>query len=253
MPRPRTLDPIGASDYPNIVEDPVRVAAIVASFIDRLNYLQRGCRFAKTILQSNQVAFNESLRRLKDQLARIDRGQHVAFERSQDNRLHPELELLINVEARNRAGVDQSAALLPEHQSHVLAAARQIASAQAPRRGRPGRGVLMQYLEGLVALIIEVTGKPVMAPRTSNSVYEPRLTGAAGQVIRMFADSVEPGLSDTTLVNMIGKIRRKNAGKEMKFSDLFPFYRSRVTKDGLELGAGYRVEASGIIFPIYCP
>ena len=111
----------------------------------------------------------------------------------------------------------------------------------------------MQYLEGLVALIIEVTGKPVMAPRTSNSVYEPRLTGAAGQVIRMFADSVEPGLSDTTLVNMIGKIRRKNAGKEMKFSDLFPFYRGRVTKDGLELGAGYRVEASGIIFPIYCP
>ena len=36
MPSPRTLDPIGASDHPNLVDDPVREAAIVASFIDRL-------------------------------------------------------------------------------------------------------------------------------------------------------------------------------------------------------------------------
>jgi len=253
MPRRRTLDPIGVSDHPNIVDDPVREAAIVASFIDRLKYLERGCRFAKTMLQSDQVAFNESLKRLKDQLARIDRGQHLAFERSADTRLHPELELLINVEARKRAGIDQGAALLPAHQPHIMAAARQIASSQTPRRGRPGRGALMLYLEGLVALIIEVTGKPVMAPRTSNSVYEPRLAGAAGQVIRMFADYVEPGLSDTTLVNMVGKIRRQNAGKAMKFDHLFPFYGGRVTEGGLELGSGYRVEASGILFPIYCP
>ena len=253
MPRPRTLDPIGASDHPNIVDDPKRQAAILARFIDRTRYLGQAYMVTKSAARSDRLEFNESLTRLKGQLARVDRGEDVEFERAPSNRLHPELELLINWEARKRAGLSPSALLRPTDQRHIMAAARHIASTHSARRGRPSPKLFKLYLEGLVAAWIEATGKPVVGPRTKGSVYNPHLTGASGKVIRTFADQLEPGITDTALVMMLGQIRRKYAGKPMRFSDLFPLYGGKVVEGVPYPGPGHKLESFIPIFPIYCP
>lgn len=253
MPRPRTLDPIGASDNPNIIDDPERQAEILDRAIDRLKHLERGYTLAKSALRSDRLTFNNSLTRLREQLARIDRDEWVEFEQSQDNRLHPELELLINCEARKRAELDPSALLGPDHERHIMAAARHVASIQIPRRGRPRRQLFEHYFKGLVALWIEVTGTPVVGQRTLNSVYHPHLPGAPGKVVRAFADHVEPRITDTALVNMLGRIRRKYAGKAMRFQSLFPGYGGSVVDGVPHPGPGYRLESFVPIIPIYCP
>lgn len=253
MPRPPTLDPLGVFNPPHIVDDPEREAKIVASFVARVKYLERNYIRAKALLSQEQPTFNESLARLKRQIERLDKGKGVPFEQSARTRLHPELELLINSRARELAGVGVDIFLAPEHQNFVRAAAQEVASKWRARPGRPPQSLFQYYVEALVALLVEVTGQPVIGQRTKDSDYSPHLGTRLGTVVRQFADGVEPGLTDTALVDMLCKIRRKYVGKAMRFEDFFPFYAGEISEGSPQPGEGYRLEAFMPIQPIYCP
>lgn len=253
MPRPTTLDPLGVFDPPHLVSDPVRQQEIKAGFVARLTYLERSYLSASKAAQANRSTFNDSLARLKRHIAQLDQGKTIAFEQCDETRLHPELELLINAKARELAGLEIGAVLEPKHRRFVNAAAAEVSATVRARRGRPNRYLLQYFVEALVALLVEVTGRPVIGQRSKDSLYSPGLNTPSGQVIRKFVDRVEPGASDTTLVNMIRSIRRKHAGKAMHFEDFFPFYGGSVGQGVLKPGPGYELEIFVPIHPIYCP
>lgn len=253
MPRPRTLEPLGVSDNPRIVEDPVREAEIIAELRARQQFLIRHYNRSKAAAQFERSAFNGSLKRLKKHMARVDGGHPSVVSQTVETELHPELALIINLEAKRRAGMEPSAPLEFEHQHHIMAAVRSVAATQRTMRGARSRQLFKRHLEGWVALWVQATGKSIIGHRTKDSVYDPHLDGPSGKFVRLFADSVEPSFTDTTLVDMLGEIRRKYAGKAMRFEDIFPFYGGNI-RDGVpHPRPGYRLDAFILIEPIYCP
>jgi len=106
-----------------------------------------------------------------------------------------------------------------------------------------------------MALIQETTGKPVIAHRTRESVYDPHLVGISGEVIRKFFSDVDPTIPEVRLANIVRDARRKYAGKHMRFVDFFPSYGiSPRALDGDEpLANGERIETFSANIRIYCP
>jgi hypothetical protein len=231
-----------------VVTDPERVAKRVAELRRCLTYLEQSYSLEKQ-LGLDMKGFNESLSRLKRAVAR-PRKIDVP-----ETRLNPWLELAINIRARELVGLEPDAPLLADHNCFVQQAARQVAAGATALRGNPGDRLLRRYVEGLVALYQEFTGTPVIAMRHKDSVYEPQIPGTAGRVIRLIVDLLEPGISETKLVNWICAARRKYAGKPMRFRDLFPGYGATFNGDtGLpSLPAPYRLELQTISQPISCP
>ena len=231
-----------------MVTDPERVAKRVAELRRRLTYLEQSYSLEKR-LGLDMKGFNTSLSRLKQAVTR-PRNIHLL-----ETRLNPWLELAINVRARELAGLAPDAPLLADHNCVVQQAARQVAERATALRGNPGDRLLRRYVEGLMALYQEFTGTPVVAMRHKDSVYEPQIPGTAGKMMRLIVDLLEPGISETKLVNWICAARRKYAGKPMRFRDLFPGYGATMNEDtGLPtLPAPYRLELQAISQPISCP
>jgi hypothetical protein len=244
---------MGIPDVPILATDPARQQEILDSFKNRLEYLARSYLLAFDAMDREGRSFNASLKRLKVHIRQLGAGNAKPFEQSEDTRLHPELELLINTEARKLADISLDDRLGPEHQAYVDAAAANVALVTTARRGAPNRALLRHFVAGVVALIVEVSGLPVIGQRSKNSVYEPSLGEPTGQVVRNFVSRVEPGLSDTAIVTMIRIIRKEYAGKKMRFSTLFPFYDGRVDDGRLLPSSGCQLEAFIPIVPIYCP
>ncbi len=252
MTRPPTLNPLGIPEAPNLAHDPARIEEIRSKFVRRMQLLERSYRSASQVSAAQRATFNQSLARLKRHLARIDRGENVPVEQTPETRLHLELELLINLKARALAGLDASAPLESKHKPHVEAAAVEVAASIRAKRGRPS-GYLLQYcVAALISAYIEATGKPVVGQRTKNSDYAPNLDSPSGQIIRTFVDRVEPRVADTTLVNMVRRIRRQYAGKTMQFEDFFPLD-AGPQDGGPKALPGYQIDAFIPIQPIYCP
>lgn len=104
MPAPRTLDPLGFSQEPNYVTDPVREAELVREIVNKIRYVIWSYHQAKKLGLDNE-SFNASLKQLK--LA-------VNNPRTNPSRLvrrHPFIEMAINVESRELAGVTSDADL----------------------------------------------------------------------------------------------------------------------------------------------
>lgn len=247
VPCPRRNDPAGVSDNPNVVTDPVRVAKRVAEFRRCLTYLEQSYRAEKR-LGFGVDDFNESLVRLKRAVGR-PRDPSVP-----ETRISPWLEFAINIRARELAGLEPKAPLKDEHDRFVQMAAKEVAARAKAVRGPNGDRMLRRYVEALMALCQEFTGRPVMAMRHKDSVYEPQLVGAGGNVIRLIVDLLEPGVIETRLVNWVCAARRKYAGKRMRFHDFFPGYGATVRDGGMPTApAPYQLKLEAISQPIFCP
>ncbi|MFY9349766.1 MAG: hypothetical protein WBL20_18910 [Sphingobium sp.] len=64
MPAPRTLDPLGFSQEPNYVTDPVREAELVREIVNKICYVIWSYHQAKKLGLDNE-SFNASLKQLK--------------------------------------------------------------------------------------------------------------------------------------------------------------------------------------------
>ena len=244
MPRPRTLDPSNLPLEPNPTTDPARAEELVEDLKDRLAYLRRSFLIGRETLANDKVAFNDSLRRLRRSLARKRKANH------RGKRLHPEVEIVITHHARTLAedeGVEVG-------QNHVELAGHKALEVLKPRRGRGDDKLLDHHVAGLVALIQQYTGLPVLAYRTRNSVYEPHFAEGMSSAVPLIMQEWDPEITVTRQVNCVLKTRREYAGKPLRFLDLFPFYGAKAEEDGqIELKQGHRLERFEANIPIYCP
>ncbi|MEO7827535.1 MAG: hypothetical protein ABIR60_10380, partial [Allosphingosinicella sp.] len=111
------------------------------------------------------------------------------------------------------------------------------------------------HVEGLMALIQEACGTPVMALREKDSVYDPQLAEGASKSLQIVFSAMDPGVTIVQLVNIVRAARRKYAGKTMRFRDFFPFYGGGVDPETLAPTPGphHRLEHFEMAEPIYCP
>ncbi|MEO1169455.1 MAG: hypothetical protein AAFW97_12175 [Pseudomonadota bacterium] len=216
-------------------------AELIAEFQSRLAYLARHYAMARKIL-GNDVAFNKGLARLKRRLAatrKISRKQ---------TRLHPEIEIVISHHARRLArdeGVEVDG-------KHVRAAARIASKLLKPRGGRPDDGILKHHVTGLVALIQEFSGKPVLARRNRNSVYDPHFADGMSRIVPMEFENAVAGITEAALVRIVEGIRREYAGKPLRFLDLFPGYGANPGNDGFQLRPALRLEVFEPSIAVFC-
>lgn len=247
MKHRRCNDPIGVPDSPNVIADPAKGAGRVAEFRKRLNYLDDSYRFEMDArLGCND--FNRSLARLRKSAGR-PRNPAVA-----ETRLHPGIELLINQKAKELAGLEPAESLRAEHAMFVKQAGEHVAKHVKAKRGAPGREALRQYVEGVMVALQEAAGKPVVPKRDTNSVYDPKVPGVFGRSLRILVDHIQPGVSDRTLYTWTSDMRKRHAGKSMRFQDLYPGYGMTIDQDGAPvMKPPFRLEAFIVTQPIYCP
>jgi hypothetical protein len=248
VPRRRRNDPLGISDNPKLAIDGVRVAAQVGEIKRRLAYVQASYAFCKA-QTAGLKSYNRSLARLKRAVGRPKRPGRTEY------RLHPALEIRITQRARGLAGIEGSARLDPAHNQFVQQAAAEIAATASPIRGRPANACLRHHVEGLMALIQEACGTPVLALREKESIYDPQLAEGVSQCLRIVFSAVDPVVTTVQLVNIVRAARRKYAGKRMRFRDFFPFYGGNVDPTTLvpQPGPHHRLEHFEVAAPIYCP
>ncbi|MFC4595537.1 hypothetical protein [Sphingobium tyrosinilyticum] len=248
MSRARSNDALGVSNHPNVVTDPKRQEELISEFRRRVDYALESNAFWRETL-GHPTNFNQSLSRLKEGLGDQCRSDSVEI------RQHPEVEMAVahfsKIAARKRTSVPDAVVTDKDTEAGVREA---LAVLKTPQ-GRPGDPILTHHVEGLMALIQEFLGKPVMMQREKNSIYDPQASNEAGELLLTWVRHMEPNVSVTTVVNIVRKARRHYAGKRMNFLDYFPFYGA--TADGatgeIKLQAGLRFEQLGWASPIYCP
>lgn len=242
MGRNRIVPPLGLPVRPNFVTCETRKAELQADFLQRLDYVLGSFR-----LGHETADFNASLARLK---------RTVKFGRQgpgRGERLHPFLEIVVNHHARKfatkRTG-DENAGLI---QTDVEEAAASVAKNVSPVRGRPRAKLLDQHVAGLMALIQQFTGAPVVAQRHSGSGhYDPELLGAA-RILRLLQE-VDSTITETQLVNKVFQLRRAYANRPMRFFNFYPLYGATLGGDGDPvLASPLRLERFERSVPIYCP
>lgn len=247
MPRPRSNDPIGVSDHPLCVDDPAREAALTSEFKTRLAYI-RSSYVQAVELVGDDTCYNRSLNRLRAAVL------HPTSKRARGERLHPNIELIISHRARQHAEQRTGVSDTPVTQEDINFAAKHAAETLSLRGGRPEAAILRHHVEGLMALVQEVSGKPVRAGRHKNNHYDPHFADDVSQIIPGFFKAIDNGISKTPLVNIVVSARRKYAGNPMRFLDFFPAYGGMIDQEGtLTLVPGLRVEQFEPGFPIYCP
>lgn len=243
MPRPRTNDPSNLPSVPNTVTNPEREAVLVSDFTKRLAYLMRSHQAAK-IFEDDALAFNRSLERLRRGVVRKRKSAKSL------TRLHPEIEMVISYHAR-RLALEDGCEL---DGVHVRKASLLTIALLEPRQGRPGDRFLELHVEGLVALLQEFSGKPVIARRTLDSEYHPHFAAGISRIVPMVFEDSAAGITEARLVRMVERIRRKYAGRPLRFLDLLPGYGMRMGEAGeISLRPGLRLERFEPNIPIYCP
>jgi hypothetical protein len=246
VPRWRTNDPLGVSDNPVCVTDPVRVAEIAREFQRRLAYIERSYEVCKAEVDDVR-SFNDSVSRLKRAVAEPSKGT------ARKSRLHPRLEILISCAARQLARIEPDVPLGVEHVAVVDQAAREVAAKVSAIRGRPSADRVRHHVEGLMALIQETCGMPVLATRDVDEV--PRVAAGVSRIIPLMFSRMDPAVTETQLFNIIRKARRTYAGKPMRFRDFFPLYGARVNRATLAPvpQRPYKLLHFEVAAPIYCP
>ena len=102
--------------------------------------------------------------------------------------------------------------------------AKRAAEVLKTRRGRSRNTLLRYHVEGLTALIQQMSGQPVMLGFYQEHDYAPHASNSGGRILVMLARLLEPDVADTTLASMVRWARSKYAGKPMRFIDFFPGY-----------------------------
>lgn len=217
MPRPRTNDPQGVTDHArNIVTDPTRVDAITTEFRKKLAFVEANYRSTIRALGSD-LDFNRSLAGLKRSLSRKRPSKR------RGERAHPEIEMVILKHAMDHAAIRTGRTGAPLTQEDANFGARKAAELLRPRR-RSSYRILRHHVLGLMALIQEVTGQPVLFTHNKDNLYDPQAVNLGGRVLLIWVQRLDPTASASTIATFVKQARRKYAGKAMQFSDFFPTY-----------------------------
>jgi hypothetical protein len=245
--RPRRNDPLGTSDNPVTAGDPARVAELNEEYLRRLNYIARHFLAVRGHF-GDVLEFNRSLKRLQ----RAVNGE--APQSAEQRRLHYELEMIISHHARKLANErtgHADTALIP---ADIEAAAQIVVSTIRPRRGRPKDAILRYHVEGLMALIQQMSGMPVMATREKDDDYVPHFPDGISTIVPTFFQALDDSISTTTLANFVIGARTKYAGTQMRFMSFFPLYGGTINHESGQpfAGPGYRIGQFEPNVPIYC-
>ena len=225
MTRKRTNDPLGLSDNPACVTDPVREAELLAEFRRRLAYLRRHYR-AGRIIYGDVTDYNDAVRALK----RTAEGKPARG--GKYRRLLPMIELAVSMNARRfareRTG-DPGATVEGED---IRRASIHVAGHLDPICHRPPAKNLIHHVEGLMVLVQDTTGKPVVPRRYRNSVYDPHFKAGASELVPLIFRELEPSVTIGQLVTIAENARRAWAGRRPQFEEYFPGYGLRAKPDG---------------------
>lgn len=248
MPRPRINDPLGVSDQPrNIVIDPARVDAITDEFQKKLAFVEASYRSTIKAVGSD-LDFNRSLTRLNRSLDRKRPSKR------RGDRAHPEIEMVILKHAMDNAAsrTGKTGAAITQEDANF--GARKAGELLRPRR-RPSHRILRHYVRGLMALIQDLTGRPVLLTHNKDCLYDPQAVNTGGCTLLVLAQQLDPTASVSTIATIVKQARREYAGKAMQFSDFFPTYGHEMIApqpmDGL--GKNHQVVTVLPFCPIYFP
>lgn len=246
MSRRRSNDPLGVSDHPNVTTDPQRQEELLAEFHRRRCHI-----FEKYALTRNFLGPRDSF---IDSLLRLQESLNGKFQPDTiRSRLHPLIELSVNQKAKAHAQKRTGLADAAVTAEDVEIGAREALTALRPRRGRPKDPILSHYVEGLMALTQNLLGKPVMMQARKNSVYDPQATSEAGRILLMMVQAMEPAATETAIVDIVNRARRRYAGKRMEFLDFFPCYGATMDEatGEIKLRPGLQIQQMNWAAPIY--
>lgn len=142
------------------------------------------------------------------------------------------LEVAISVNARRAAAERTGHEDVLVEGADITAAAAQVAKSVDPISHRPRDDNLVHSVEGLIALIQEFSGRPIIPRRNRNSDYEPHFAPGVSQLVPQVFKAVEPDVTTTQLVTIAESARRKWAGRRPTFSEYFPAYGLGPRPDG---------------------
>lgn len=236
MPRPRTNDPLYVSDNPVTVQDAERKAELIAEFKNKLSYIRSSYKLAMRWFGGGN-AFNESINQLVEAVNGRTPGELSG------KRLSPFMEMAVSHHARRFAAMHTGKEEAEVTGEDVRRASHEVAKTLKPIAHRPQAIFLKHYVEGLMAVIQQYSGRPVLTGRYRNSVYDPHFKSGVSQIVPLIMQDIDPSLSTGQLVSLVERIRRENAGKHMRFYDSFPFYGASLDSDGeLHLVSGYQIK-----------
>lgn len=233
MPRPRTNDPLGVSDHPRVVTDVAVTERVTQEFQLRFVYTLQSFTVARAI-EKDRGTVEASLIRVREALARKRPW------RLRGARLHPLIEAALSRKARECAAERTGVESADVKQRDIQKAAHWLTDAVPIKQGAPADHTLRHHVEALMALAQETTGRPVLARRDRDNVYDPHLADPKAQMIFEALHAIDADVTVTSVVNIIREARRRYAGKAMRFHEFMPAY------------AG-TVEEFAPNFPIYCP
>jgi hypothetical protein len=225
MPRKRALDPVGLSEHPAYVTDADRKAERLAEFRHKLAYLERHYRLGK-VFYGRASEFNDAVRALNAAAA----GETAAT--GEYKRLPPLLELAISLHARGFAAQRTGEVEAAVEGQDVARAAKHVGGRLRTIRNRPRADNLIYHIRGLMALLQDFSGSPVVPRRYRNSEYDPHFMPGVSNIVPIIARHLEPSVTLTQLVKIAEDARREWAGRKPAFEDYFPGYGMAVQPDG---------------------
>lgn len=142
-------------------------------------------------------------------------------------RLHIEIDLALSYLARKFAG-ERDPALLEVLPEDWKRAARHIVDTIPIKKGAPPATQLRRHVEGMMALIQEFSGLPVVVSRVRNGKYDPHFGQGVSRIIPDFFRTIDPVLSEAKLARMVLDARKRLKGKRARFSSYYPCYNSTI-------------------------
>lgn len=215
MPRALKNNPIGISGTPNLVTDPAREAQLVARFkralVDVL-WSFSNARRNEANYETIEQSIARICREVKRERKRPSKGPQVL--------IHPIVGWRIN-ELAKEAAVERTGDLEAKFdETDVEVAAKKFAATVPVKRGRPADKTLWNHIELLMALMQRAVGEPVMARRSDGSVYRMFLDDQKAKLMFDAIHNIDPKVTEAQVADIIVKLRRRYAGKEMDFHKL---------------------------------
>lgn len=220
----RRDDPDGPSDSSG-VKDPARQAELVVEFKRRLAYFEQHYRMGRDFYGS-VPDFNDAIRALN---ALAEGEPRAAGER---RRLPPMIEIAVSLVARQFAKERTGQPEAPVEGQDIRRAAERVGTRMRPISHRPRADNLIHHVRGLMALVQDSSGSPVVPRRNRNSVYDPHFKPGVSCIVPRIFEYLEPSVTIGQLVTIAEEARKEWAGRRPRFRDYFPGYGLRPQADG---------------------
>lgn len=212
-----------------------RERALVARFQARLAHVVDNFRNCRAVMNGRR-SYNQTIGDLRT-------ACRPRAKRAPRTRLDPQIEFLIAWKL-NKQGINDPK---PEDVGRICA---KLARTLKPTRGRPDDHILSHHVEALAVLFEETCGSPISYSRTLNSIYQPRLSEPAGSALVQIIQSVDPGVTETAIVNIIAALPKPGDPSRKRFRHYFPLA-DHVGAMPDEI-PGHDARSIGVIWPIYC-